>query len=385
MNQRELSERFHFHKRQQAPGETITEYDAALRKLATHCKFGNYLEEALHDRLVCGLHNEAIQLCLLAEADLKTMEMAQGLEAAEKRLRSFKKTEPLIKKITTDKPGKSKHNNYSLTQSCYQCGKSNHAAAECCFKDADCHTCGKKDHIAPVCRSKPKNPHNSNAVIQSRRNKKPFGTHHIKQAYSQSESQEEEFYLHKLSEPSFTPIEVTVKKEDIPLTMEIDTGASLSISESTYREKFPKLPLHRSIMKLKTYTDEPMVVQGQLNVDVKYGNQIAALVLIVVAGNGPSLFGRDWLKYIRLDWHRIATVRSKFLGLDALLKKHESLYKDELGTILYPEKATLHVKTDSIPTFIKPQPVPFAIKDAIGKELDQLEQQGIIRKVDSSD
>ena len=95
-----IAERFHFHKRQQAPGETITD-DAALRKLATHCKFGNYLEEALRDRLVCGLHNEAIQLRLLAEADLtyaKAMEMAQGLEAAEKSSRSFKKMQPFIKK-----------------------------------------------------------------------------------------------------------------------------------------------------------------------------------------------------------------------------------------------------------------------------------------------
>ena len=60
-----------------------------LRKLATHCQFGNYLEEALCDWLVCGLHNEA---CLLAEANLtyaKTMEMAQGLEAVEKKLKIF--------------------------------------------------------------------------------------------------------------------------------------------------------------------------------------------------------------------------------------------------------------------------------------------------------
>ena len=35
--------------------------------------------------------------------------------------------------------------------------------------------------------------------------------------------------------------------------------------------------------------------------------------------------------------------------------------------------------------FFKPRPVPFAVKDAIGKELDQLEKQGIIEKVDHSD
>ena len=74
-----IAERFHFHKRDQSAGESVAEYDAALRKLATHCKFGNYLEEALRDRFVCGLRNEGIQRRLLAETELpltKAMEMA---------------------------------------------------------------------------------------------------------------------------------------------------------------------------------------------------------------------------------------------------------------------------------------------------------------------
>jgi len=35
----------------------IAEYVAELRSLAAHCDFGDYLEEALRDRLVCGLCN----------------------------------------------------------------------------------------------------------------------------------------------------------------------------------------------------------------------------------------------------------------------------------------------------------------------------------------
>ena len=46
-----IAERFHFHRRQQAPGESIADYNAALRTLATRCQFGAYLEEALRDRL----------------------------------------------------------------------------------------------------------------------------------------------------------------------------------------------------------------------------------------------------------------------------------------------------------------------------------------------
>ena len=35
-----IAERFQFHRRNQAVGETAAEYEAELRKLATHCAFG---------------------------------------------------------------------------------------------------------------------------------------------------------------------------------------------------------------------------------------------------------------------------------------------------------------------------------------------------------
>ena len=65
-----IAERFHFHRRAQAVGESISEYMAELRKLTIHCHFVEYLDETLRDCLVCGLRNEAIQRKLLTEADL---------------------------------------------------------------------------------------------------------------------------------------------------------------------------------------------------------------------------------------------------------------------------------------------------------------------------
>ena len=50
-----------------------------------------------------------------------------------------------------------------------------------------------------------------------------------------------------------------------------------------------------------------------------------------------------------------------------------------------PYRASLHVQEEAKPHFFKPRPVPFATKDAVGKELDSLEQQDIIRKVSNSD
>ena len=82
-----IAERFHFHRRNQAAGETIAEYVAELRRLAAHCDFGDYLEEALRDRLVCGLSKESIQKRLLSEASLplsKAVELSQSMEAADR-------------------------------------------------------------------------------------------------------------------------------------------------------------------------------------------------------------------------------------------------------------------------------------------------------------
>ena len=56
-----IAERFCFHRCEQASGESIVEYLAEFQHLATHCQFGDYLEEPLRDCFVCGLRSSGIQ------------------------------------------------------------------------------------------------------------------------------------------------------------------------------------------------------------------------------------------------------------------------------------------------------------------------------------
>ena len=46
-------------------------------------------------------------------------------------------------------------------------------------------------------------------------------------------------------------------------------------------------------------------VLGRLDVEVTYGDEKEMLLLVVVQGKGPSLFGRDWLARLKLDWKTI--------------------------------------------------------------------------------
>ena len=143
-----IAERFSFHRRNQAPDESIAVYVAELRKLTINCDFGDYLEEALRDRFVCGLRSEPTQKQLLTEAELtfkRAVEIAKGIEAADKKSQQFKKAESVeVNKFTR---------NSKPPQPCYRCGKQGHSPSACYLKEAICRNCGKKGHIAKVCRS----------------------------------------------------------------------------------------------------------------------------------------------------------------------------------------------------------------------------------------
>lgn len=76
--------------------------------------------------------------------------------------------------------------------------------------------------------------------------------------------------------------------------MELDTGASVSlISEEVWRESFPESEVVESDIFLKTYTGERLYVLGQMQARVEFNTQTRCLPLLVVAGSGPALWGRN--------------------------------------------------------------------------------------------
>ena len=87
-------------------------------------------------------------------------------------------------------------------------------------------------------------------------------------------------------------------------------GAAVSlVSEKTYRSLFPEHCLQHSKACLRTYSGESITVIGQVEVEVCYEEQQVKVPLLVVKGEGPSLFGRDWLTKIRLEWRATNTVK----------------------------------------------------------------------------
>ena len=247
----EIAERFRFYKRNQREGETVLTYVADLKKLAAHCNFGANLNEALRDRLVCGLRNVQIQKRLLSEAKLKyskALEIAVAMETAihdASELQSeFHPEQPRVDKISDNSqttPVLPPPPN-PTTNACYRCGGDSHATHNCRLKDQTCYHCGKVGHIARVCRSK----------LQGKPKQTPKTPPQNAQVHTVAYNETDEYKdllslkIHNVSNPDRNVIWVDLKVDGKPLKMELDTGSAVSIiTHELYLKKFNEIPLQK--------------------------------------------------------------------------------------------------------------------------------------------
>ena len=140
---------------------------------------------------------------------------------------------------------------------------------------------------------------------------------------------------------------------------------------------------HQLTVTLRGYGGEQIPVVGSLNVTVQHGLQTEEFPLTVVAGDGPSLLGRDWLAKIRLDWKRIMKLDEQD-HLQQILERHASVFAPGLGKVEGVE-VKLHVNTQVQPKFCKARPLPFALRQRVEKELDRLEAEQVIAPVQFSE
>lgn len=390
-----IAERFRFKRTVQKEGQTVNDYAVALRQSSADCDFGAFLNDALRDQFVSGLCSEATQLKLLSQENLtyqRALELALQMEMASKNTKEISGKVTETQQVHAVNEGKSfprrgkgqfkkqfpkqERNGQNKQedagqQACYRC-KGKHWARDCRFKNEKCHSCSKIGHISRACRSKMADKAQAQYVDE-------------KEEDGESELLGE--YAVYTASTSKKGLMVDVALEGQEMSMHLDTGAAVSLlSEVGYRKALSHLPLKRTKLQLTTYSGEPIPVVGVTSVAVQYGEQRASLPLVVVKGDRPALFGRNWLEKIDLNWSSIFTVAKGSdtdAAVKAVLERHKGVFEEGPG-VIKDFKAVIRTSPEAHPIFQKARPVPYALKEKVDKELDRLEQTNIVSKVERS-
>ena len=91
------------------------------------------------------------------------------------------------------------------------------------------------------------------------------------------------------------------------------------------------------------------------------------LPVIVVAGSGPSLLGRNWLATMKLNWSEVHAVRTP--PLERLKGRYPSVFRPELGQLKDVE-LKLGIDRTVPPKFCKARSLPYAVKAKVEEQLD---------------
>lgn len=369
-----LAERFKFHLRKQQTGESVNAFLADLRHKAITCEFEK-LDTSLRDQLIFGLQSEAAQKRLFLEDHTK-LTLAQAVAIAVSQEQADSSTH-LVRggthsnptgtqdnfKLSKYKARKQSKPSNGQSQKCSNCG-GGHSWKECSHKDAECFSCGKKGHFSKFCRS-------------SGQKKSKFPPR--KPVHS----------VNRISGDGCITLEVEINGK--PHQMELDTASGSSFISTAFWRSLGSPHLQKSNITFKTYTGESFGSKGELTCSVTHNEQTHNCTLQV--SSGISLFGRDLLNLFQMDWQQIKRQcgnggrpvnQVKHQDLKTLLQEFKDVFDGPVGKISN-FKARIHVKDDAVPKFFKARPVPFALKAKVDQELEHMERNGILTKLEHSE
>ncbi|KAF2881441.1 hypothetical protein ILUMI_24727 [Ignelater luminosus] len=325
-----FEERIQFYKITQTTSESVNKWYLGMKSLASNCNFGVNLNIVLKDKFVCGLLRGPIQDRACKEDEFETLlELLQI--ALKKEAVSIRVTAVNRVKVEPNCPwsGKSKHGVYPAKQAsrhqaleksaklCYAYGKDNNKFIICKYRSYACKLC-KQILIR-------------NSLIVSKNDDLPIFNMLIINMLSLSK------------DDIAKPILCYIFVNDIPLEIEVDTGAGVfAISYDIYLQHFANCEIQVAIRYSDNYIDSKLVV--------------------IQGDNNKPLLSRDLISKLKLK-----------------------LNMNKLDSMKATEDLELNKLLDTFKKLFTPGLVPFAFKEKMEEELDKLEKLGVIRKIDTSE
>lgn len=385
-------ERIEFYEATQGDSESVNDWYARIRNLSMNCEFGNNLQAILLDKFICGFKKGKIRDRLCEEkVDVKLEKILELALSKESSLEAEKKEIHVLKNSTGRKnfregnkqfeqkprqgrsqehsiPGRSKPSRWQ----CKACGNHHTGRQTCKYSKYECNLCKKVGHLAKVCFN---NNYRQNCLEADEEVQ-------INNVLVQGS----EATINTINVKNTNPIVLSVGFNDSRLSMQLDSGAGLSVvTKECYLRDLSHFKLYSTKVSLKSYTGCVIKPLGFLTGDLTYDNVLCKNFEIYVVDNGnQNLLGRDFLQKFKF---KICMSEDTIMQLnsetDELISKYKEIFNGELGRYKYSE-FKLQIKECAKPIFQKPRPIPLALKPKVEEELARLAKDGVITQVDNS-
>lgn len=371
-------ERHRFGQRTQLPGETAAAFVTALRELALSCNFGEQTDDFIRDQLVAKTSNHVLRERLLLEGTSLTLERAltisNNIEEATKYSLELQSSAASIQKVDKHQmPARTEARMPSSQhKACFRCGSSRHLADSktCKARDKTCSKCGKRGHFQRVCRSGM--PDERALAVRE------VDTCNIS----------EDLNVLLLARQKKAAIHVDTLVQDVPVRLLVDTGSAVSILSAVTYSRLKCPPVQPTSAALYDFSRRRISTEGCLTAPVFFQGRHAEILFYVVKG-GTDILGIDAIEALRLHINGMSlqctNITQAPQGLDPeLFSEFSTLFDGKLGlaaNFIHKVK----IRQGVTPVAAKLRRLPFSVRDAVREELQRLEQNDVIEKVDASE
>ena len=363
------------------------EYLTQLKKSASMCEFEE-TDNMIRDKIIFDMKEQGLKERLLREKDLsllKTVTMCRAAEVTQKEVKSMSsaQAETQMHQMTTANNSYKTRRKFKgkswrhKKENCGRCGTDHGPRLEdhCPAWGQECHACHRKNHFARMCKIKPR-------------------TQGINEVTNDSESSDE-FFMGSLcignieTSPSrswYEAIDVGGGK----VQMKIDTGAEANVLPLKTFKKLPNAELKqvkKSNTILRAYGGSRVQHMGKVDLRCKINNQEQPCEFYITTGKGaPPILGLLSSEALGLV-HRGASLENITLStinenpLEHLKEEFCDVFEG-LGKFKGEEPYHIELKPGVTPVIQPPRKVPFALHDKLKETLDQMEKDGVIKKVE---
>ena len=388
-------ERQMFRAATQTSDETTDAYVSRLRQQATHCEYGESLDDRILEQLIASAHSPELKSRLYEKGD--GLNLASALETA----RNFECISKQSQQMSSQ-GAQYFSANCNFVQKplrpCRYCYTKHYFKKKLCPAAGNrCKACGGDNHFpGSACSNAKESPQRTkkNAPkkkAKGKRNTRWKKVRNMEQDETESSDEDEPdsgpLFVSAIdsSKPGLY-ISLSVGKRSVPFLL--DTGA-------TNCNLLPKsfLPSNVSLQPC-----EPIRLYGGSVYEGLLGKTVVRVrnpktqksynLVFGIVEEGKPILGWPAIKRMRLlkvsckqvEVNRVEATGEKSLNFMDLVAKHEPVFRDELGKIDGVE-VIIKLKPDAQPVFCRPRSVPYAYRGKVEEALQKLVEKGTIEEV----